>query len=125
MTEAICQVLAEFEPGILFAYVFGSHGTALEHPGSDLDIAVYFDLPASCIELDQKLRLYTELSRATRKNEIDVLVLNTCSNDMLLFELMTQVRVIYDVAPEVRSLFEQRTLHKAIDFKEQRERILG
>ncbi|MCF8109389.1 MAG: nucleotidyltransferase domain-containing protein [Desulfohalobiaceae bacterium] len=125
MYSTIRKVLAGFEPEILFAYIFGSTGTALEHPRSDLDIAVFFDQPASCIELDQKLRLYTDISRATRKNDIDVLVLNTCSNDMLLYEMMLLARVIYEVDHEARLLFEQQTLHKAIDFKEQRERLMG
>jgi hypothetical protein len=38
---------------------------------------------------------------------------------------MLRGRVIHEADFEARALFEQKTLHAAIDFKEQRERIFG
>jgi predicted nucleotidyltransferase len=119
------QVFQIFEPRILFAYIFGSTGTDSESSGSDLDIAVYFDMPPSAVELDHKLLLYAAVSRAMKRNDIDIVVLNTCTNQMLLYEIMTQGKLIFEVDFEVRALFEQQTLHQAIDFKQQRERIFG
>ena len=125
MMETLASVFAEFEPRVLFAYVFGSTGTASQHQQSDLDVAVYLDVDASHIELDHKLALYADLSRATGRNDIDVVVLNVCTNLMLLYEVMTKGRLIYAVDFDARVLFEQKALHAAIDFKEQRERMLA
>lgn len=123
--EKLGQVLMRFEPRVIFAYIFGSSGTLSENLQSDLDIAVYFDVSASSLELDHKLFLYTEISRATKRNDIDVLILNTCTNLMLLYEIITKGRLIYEADFATRALFEQKNLHLAIDFKQQRERIFG
>ena len=125
MIEKLACIFSDFQPRVLFAYLFGSTGTALQHARSDLDLAIYLDKEASAITLDHKLTLYTEISRAIKRNDIDVVILNTCDNCMLLYELMINGRLIYDVNPNVRILFEQKTLHAAIDFKEQRDRIFA
>ena len=125
LLEKIPLALNSFEPRILFAYIFGSTGTHLEDERSDLDIAVYFDLPASQVQLDHKLFLYAHLSRASKRNDLDIVILNTCSNLILLFDILTDGRLIFDIDPDNRMLFEQKKLHLAIDFKEQRERIMG
>ena len=121
----IASALQTFRPRILFAYLFGSTGTAWEDLNSDLDIAVYFDIPAGELELDHKLLLYAHLTRAMKRNDVDVVILNTCSNLMLLYDLLINGRLILDLDPERRMLFEYEGLHAAIDFKEQRERIWG
>ncbi len=119
------NVFKRFDPPVLFAYLFGSTGTPSETSGSDLDIAVYFDLPEEDFELDHKFRLYADLSRTTGRNDIDLLVLNTCENMILLHEVLTQGRLLYDTHRDRRLLYEQKTLHMAIDFKEHRKRIFG
>ena len=125
MIEKLHDVFASFKPRILFAYIFGSTGTTSQNSRSDLDIAVYFDSNESDIELDHKLSLYAGLSRAAKRNDIDVVILNTCNNHMLIYEIMIRGRLIYDDAPDARALFEQDALHTAIDFKEQRERMMA
>ena len=125
MINRLSDAFAAFEPPILFAYIFGSTGTPLQNQKSDLDIAVYMNARASQIEFSHKAQLYSEISRAVKRNDIDIVVLNTCTNHMLLYEVMTRGRLIYDPDPEVRAVFEQKTLHAAIDFKEQRERLLA
>ncbi len=125
LVKIISSALGSFRPQILFAYLFGSTGTSWEGINSDVDLAVYFDIPASELELDHKLLLYAHLTRAMKRNDVDVVVLNTCSNHMLLYDLLINGRLIFDLDPERRMLFECETLHAAIDFKEQRERIFG
>ena len=125
MLEQIHAALSTFRPRILFAYLFGSTGTAWEDENSDLDIAVYLDIQTGELELDHTLFLYSHLSRKTKRNDVDVVVLNTCSNLILLYDLLIYGRVIYDTDSEARMLFESETLHTAIDFKEQRERIFA
>lgn len=125
MIERLKRLFAEIEPPILFAYIFGSTGTALQHPQSDLDIAVYIDVDPSAVKLDHKLSLYADVSRATKRNDVDVVLLNTCTNLILLYEIMTRGRLIYEADYDARVVYEQRALHSAIDFKEQRERIFA
>lgn len=124
MVEEISRILSELTPRVLFAYVFGSAGTAMENSLSDLDVAVYFDAEAGSIELNHKLSLYAEISRVTKRNDIDVVILNTCSNQLLVYDIMINGRLIYDADPGARGVFEQQMLHAAIDFKESRDRIL-
>ncbi|MFP4393489.1 MAG: type VII toxin-antitoxin system MntA family adenylyltransferase antitoxin [Desulfohalobiaceae bacterium] len=121
----ISKVLAEHQPRILFGYLFGSADTPLEHPRSDLDIAVYFQAQPEDLALEHKLDLYTALSRATKRNRIDIVVLNTCKNQILLFEILTQGRIVHDASPKTRAIFEQQAMHSAIDFKQQRDRIFA
>ncbi|MEE4265726.1 MAG: nucleotidyltransferase domain-containing protein [Desulfobacteraceae bacterium] len=125
MIETLKSVFDSFEPRILFAYVFGSAGTASQHRNSDLDVAVYLDAEPSSITLDHKHFLYAELARATMRNDIDVVILNTCTNLMLIYDVMTNGRLIFEIDFDARILFEQKALHAAIDFKEQRERIMA
>jgi predicted nucleotidyltransferase len=125
MIETLKNLFGGFKPRILFAYIFGSAGTESQHPRSDMDIAVYFDSGDTAIELGHKALLYADLSRATGRNDIDLVVLNTCNNQMLLYDIMVKGRLVYDIAPETRAVFEQTTLHAAIDFKEQRERTMA
>ncbi|MGM0424678.1 MAG: nucleotidyltransferase domain-containing protein, partial [Thermodesulfobacteriota bacterium] len=88
MQELLKEVLARHKPRVLFAYLFGSTGTRLEHQRSDLDLAVYFQAQPGEITLEHKLDLYTALSRALQRNQIDIVVLNTCRNYMLLYQIL-------------------------------------
>jgi len=123
--ETLAQVMANFQPRIQFAYLFGSAGTSLQHPQSDVDIAVFFDPEAGEATFDHKLHLYAAISRVIKQNHIDIVVLNTCHNHILMLEILHKGRVVYDSWPEYRALFEQEALHAAIDFKEQRDRIMA
>lgn len=124
MFDELAQTLSGFQPRVLFAYVFGSSGTAMENSLSDLDVAVYLDTEAGLIELNHRLAFYAEISRVTKRNDIDVVILNTCANQLLVYDIMINGRLIYDADPGVRAVFEQQMLHAAIDFKESRDRIL-
>ena len=114
-----------FGPRVLFAYIFGSTGTAGQNEHSDLDIAVYLDMDAHAFELEHKLVLYTEISRAVKRNDIDLVILNVFNNQVLLYQILTKGELIYDADPAARAIFEQKALHAAIDFKQRRERIFG
>jgi predicted nucleotidyltransferase len=125
LCDTLAQVMANFHPRILFAYLFGSAGTSLQRPQSDVDIAVFFDPKAGEATFDHKLHLYAAISRVIKQNHIDIVVLNTCSNHILMLGILHTGRVVYDSCPEYRALFEQKALHAAIDFKEQRDRVMA
>ncbi|MGM0453591.1 MAG: type VII toxin-antitoxin system MntA family adenylyltransferase antitoxin [Thermodesulfobacteriota bacterium] len=122
--DTLARVFAGFSPRVLFAYLFGSTGTEMTYPLSDLDVAVYLDIASDAVEISHKLALYAEISRMTKRNDIDVVVLNTCANHILVYDIMINGRLIYDAGSGFRAVFEQQMLHAAIDFKESRDRIL-
>lgn len=125
MADELARVLSRFSPRVLFAYVFGSGATTAAGPLSDLDIAVYLDKAPGDIALDHKLSLYAQLSRVTKRNDIDVVILNTCANHMLVYDVMINGRLVYDADSGARAVLEEQMLHAAIDFKESRDRIFA
>ncbi len=71
MKERILKAFEDF-PEVIFCYLFGSVTEGTEGPLSDLDIAVYMN-PYSG---ERFIKLHTELCRALKRSDIDLLVLN-------------------------------------------------
>jgi uncharacterized protein len=65
------------------------------------------------------------LSRGLGTNDIDIVVLNSASNLILLDEIIRRGLVLVDRNPDLREDFEQKALHRAIDFQAQRRAVLG
>ena len=110
---------------ILFAYLFGSFARGDAGPRSDLDLAVYFVDRRPHVHHTLKIDLYMTINRLLKQNDVDIVVLNTASNLMLLDEILRQGIVLLDADPQFREDFELRTLHLAMDFREQRKTIMG
>ncbi|MBS3809651.1 MAG: nucleotidyltransferase domain-containing protein [Desulfobacterales bacterium] len=125
MVDELGRVLSGFTPRVLFAYLFGSGATAETAPLSDLDFAVYLDAAPGEIELTHKLSLYAKISRLAKRDDIDVVILNTCSNHMLVYDVLINGLLIYDAGSGTRAVVEQKMLHAAIDFKESRDRLFA
>ena len=67
------------DPGIVSAYLFGSHAEGRVHRESDVDVAVLLDwaaYPSSDERFDARVRLTSELIGALHHNEVDLIVLN-------------------------------------------------
>jgi predicted nucleotidyltransferase len=62
---------------IAVAYLFGSTANGQAAPGSDIDLAVLLHGSAGDAGLEVRLDLYADCSRAMKRNNIDVVVLNT------------------------------------------------
>ncbi len=107
---------------VRFAYLFGSIPRGLSGPLSDIDIAVYFNRSPS---LEEELQLTLFLSRELRRNNIDLLVLNTTQNIILMDDIIREGIIVYDEDISLRKDFEVRIIHDTIDFKEQRKALLG
>lgn len=120
------RALEPYRDKILFAYLFGSMAKGEARAGSDLDIAVYFaDIdPDSYHSL--KIDIYMALNRSLKKNDMDIVILNSASNLMLLDAIVRYGVVLLDAEPTgLREAFEVDTLHQAMDFKEQRQAVMG
>jgi predicted nucleotidyltransferase len=117
--------LVEGEEYVLFAYLFGSCAKGEESVLSDMDVAAFFSTEdrSRCSEL--KIDLYMALSRRLGINNVDIVVLNTATNLILLEEIIRSGVLLLDRNPDLREDFEQRVIHSAIDFRTQRKALLG
>jgi len=69
-------------PGVLLAYLFGSHGEGRAHRESDVDVAVLLDrerFPTAASRFDERVRLTADLIAALHENDVDLVVLNDVS----------------------------------------------
>lgn len=122
---ATVRSLLEQREEVMFAYLFGSPARGDVTALSDLDVAVYFAEGDILQYNDLRMDLYLALSRGLGTSDIDLVVLNTVSNLMLLDEIIRCGIVLVDRDPDRRAEFEQRSLHQAIDFKAQRKAFVG
>lgn len=105
-----------------FAYIFGSMARGDNSPVSDIDIAIFFNQSPS---LDEELALFCDISKVLKTDKIDLLILNSAKNIILLEEIVREGFLIFESNRERRILFEARIIHQAIDFKSHRKKYLG
>jgi predicted nucleotidyltransferase len=77
-----CYFASRNAPGVLLAYLYGSHGEGRAHRQSDVDVAVLLDrerFPTAAARFDERVRLTAELIAVLHNNEIDLVVLNDVS----------------------------------------------
>lgn len=121
----INQTLDHYGQDIAAAYLFGSQASGCATGSSDLDIAVLLS-PAACHKAAKlRFRLYADLSHALQRNDIDLVIMNTARNSMLLEEIVRKGQRIFDRITEFRLEFECRILHEGIDFRHQRKMVMG
>ena len=111
--NAVCRKY----PEIAFAYLFGSYATGEQTALSDIDIAIYLNKP-STFSFNRLLLFHGDCCRVLQRNDIDILVLNTTRNLILLKEIITMGKIIYNINQELLDDFEVRTLHVVHDFTE-------
>ena len=76
MAEALA---ASGDPGLVSAYLFGSHAAGRAHRESDVDLGVLLDwtvFPTETSRCEEQLRLIAPLTRAARGLPLDVVILN-------------------------------------------------
>lgn len=123
--DALLPVFEKYKNKIVFAYLFGSASKETGYPPGDVDIAVFLSPEGRRSSFDVKLALYADFCRALKRNDVDVVVLNTAKNLMLLDEIVRYGVLLQDNAPDRREDFELKILHQAIDFKQQRLAVMG
>lgn len=123
--DSLQPVFEKYRDEAVFAYVFGSASRGDADPHSDVDIAVFLSETIRKTPFELKLSLYADFCRALKRNDIDVVVLNTVNNLVLLDEIIRYGTVIYDADSEMREGFELKAMHEAIDFKQQRLAVMG
>lgn len=125
MKNTLENIIREQNDQVLFAYLFGSQAQENTSFKSDIDIAVYLKKEVTESPFAVKTRLYVNISKALKRNDIDLVILNTCQNMMLLDQVIRYGHVIYCADDDKRMEFEVLSLHRAIDFKHQRRMAMG
>lgn len=123
--DILSPIFERYKDHIAFAYLFGSAALGSLTPLSDIDIAVYLYGKERKAYYDTGLSLHADICRALKKNDVDLVILNTVKNIILLDEIARNSIVLFDKDKNLREDFEHRVLHRAIDFKEQRKAIIG
>ncbi|MBI5328823.1 MAG: nucleotidyltransferase domain-containing protein [Deltaproteobacteria bacterium] len=123
--ESLRPVLKKYADRVVFAYLFGSAAKGETTPLSDIDIAVFINPKFKDTFFDIRLSLYSEICRALKTNNVDMVLLNTAGNLMLLGDIIRNGIVIYDSDQDAREEYEVNILHTSIDFKTQRFAVMG
>ena len=122
-SEILQNVFIKYKQ-ISFAYLFGSTATGQQTALSDVDIAVYLR-KSSRFSFDDTLSFHGDCCRVLKRNDVDVLILNTTKNLILLEDIIHHGHIIYNIDSMLLNDFELRTLHIASDFRWQRLREVG
>ncbi len=123
--DKLSPIFEKYKGRVVFAYLFGSAAQGSVYPLSDVDIAVFLSEGTRVSYYNAKLSLHADFCRALKRNDIDVVVLNTATNIILLDEIIRSGAVLFDLDTDLREEFELKILHQAMDFKEQRKAVVG
>jgi predicted nucleotidyltransferase len=81
-------VFDKYKQSLVFAYLFGSATQKDGYPPSDVDIAVFVRSEGSQSHFELKLSLHADISRALKNKRIDLVILNSTTNLLLLEEIV-------------------------------------
>ena len=130
MNDTLITIKTQLQPiftrhkdKIIFCYCFGSLATNNYSRNSDIDLAFYVHPDA--VNYDFKLTLYAECSRALKRNDIDIIILNDLKNLILSETVVRYGILLYESSKDERTSYEIKTLHNAIDFRFQRKLAMG
>jgi uncharacterized protein len=98
-----------------FAYLFGSQAKNRAHQNSDIDLAIYLQEKNKLQRFETKLYLTSKLSSILKKN-VDIVILNDIQNNFLLFDILTEGKLIYNQDNNLRFHYEVTRRHQAIDY---------
>lgn len=108
-TKLVQAALSRY-PEIGVAYLFGSRARGTEGPMSDYDFAVYASGVADSFSFS--IRLGTELSEALGTDAVDVVMLETVSDPVLLREAVLLGQCVYLKDASLKQRIEQDILRE-------------
>lgn len=116
---------SKYRKEIIAAYLFGSTAKGTTSPSSDIDIALLTRNSDKKNGASLKFRLYADICRTLKRNDIDLVLLNLSGNLILNDEIIRYGKVFYSNDDEAREEFELKVLHSSTDFKFQRHYAMG
>ena len=111
-------------PKVVFAYLFGSHAEGTSSHTSDVDIAIYVSNP-STFSFAHKLQIHGDICRTLQRNDVDLVILNQAKNLLLIEQILRNGQIIFNKDQAILDDFFLSKIHTAIEFREQRQRIMG
>ena len=125
LKESLLPVFERHRSRLAAAYLFGSTPREESGPLSDIDIAVLL-YPADRMQHGEfRLTLHADLCRALKRNDIDLVIMNTARNLFLLDEIIRQGVLLFDADSGFRVEFEAKILHNSIEFRTRRQEVMG
>ena len=121
----LAPVFSGYREEIVAAYLFGSMAGGVTYPSSDIDIAVLTRNRDKKSRAALKLRLYADLCRSLKRNDVDLVLLDLSGNLILNDEIVRHGKVLYSTDDDAREEFELIVLHRCADFKFQRRYVMG
>jgi predicted nucleotidyltransferase len=116
ITDLVARIQAflDRQQGYVVAYLFGSTAGGTAHHLSDIDVALL--LPRDTdreTAMEMRLRVAAGLEVLSGRS-VDVIVLNQAP-PLLRFQVIQQGQVLVDRDPEIRYLFQARTMSEYYD----------
>lgn len=99
--------------GIKLLYIFGSYAKGKNTEDSDLDIAVLLDENYNPMD---KLSLIGDLTLIFKRNDIDLVILNSAS-PVLRHQIIKYGKLVYMESEEVKVFFEVKVLKVYMDME--------
>lgn len=120
----VAQALANYfrgaqAPGVVSAYLFGSHGSHREHRQSDVDVGILLDWsvhPTREGRFEQRLLLSGRLAGIVGTNDVDVVILNDAP-PQLGRAIVTTGRRVFCSDAEADHVFLRTALLRAADIE--------
>jgi len=109
-------MVLEKDPDILFAYLFGSTASGLDHPHSDLDIACYVREGDDVFYHKKDRELLENLPDMVGGHKVDLHLLNTMPT-LLKFEVVRYGQELFVRDESARVEFETNILYRYFDMK--------
>lgn len=102
---------------VKFAYAFGSFVTGNYIESSDIDIAVFLELPDAAKErFEVRLKLMSELGKILNR-EIDLVIINDISSIFFKYVIFKEGHIIFEADRDFRIDTECRTYSEYFDFQ--------
>lgn len=99
--------------GIKLLYIFGSYAKGKNTEDSDLDIAVLLDENYNPMD---KLSLIGDLTLIFKRNDIDLVILNSAS-PVLRHQIIKYGKLVYMESEEIKVFFEVKVLKVYMDME--------
>lgn len=123
--DTLAPVFEKMRGRIAAAYLFGSSANGEAGPKSDIDIAVLLPTGEADVAFNLRLDLYADCSRALKRNDIDIVVMNRTRNLFLLDSVVRNGVVLFEADRELREEYEVKVMHDFIDIRDHRLKVMG
>lgn len=109
------QKFFQKEKDVSFVYLFGSFASGKVNQMSDVDLAVYLDIKDKKQGFKKRCLLIGKLLHVLKK-ELDLVVLNDVEDNFLLYDILTQGKIIDKKDSDLFFDYKTKTIHSVLDF---------